>query len=199
MPPVSTVRYWIESHGLAFFIAVNTPDSTTPAEATQRTGRTMYLLAALALLGMLWLFFARTLEQRDNPNHGLSVAPGSANEITLQRNRQGHYVAPGTINGRPVVFLLDTGATVVSVPARLGASLALRPGVGAQVSTANGTVDVRTTTIDELGLGPFRLRDVRAHLNPGMDDDQVLLGMSALRQLEFTQRGDTLILRAQQP
>ncbi len=181
---------------------MNTPDparSTASVETTRRTGRAMYLLASLALLGVLWLFFAQTLERQHNPNRGLSVAPGAASEITLQRNRQGHYVAPGTINGHPVVFLLDTGATVVSVPARLGAELALRPGASEQVSTANGSVDVRTTTIDELGLGPFRLHSVRAHLNPGMDDDQVLLGMSVLRQLEFTQRGDTLILRAQQP
>jgi aspartyl protease family protein len=36
---------------------------------------------------------------------------------------------------------------------------------------------------------------VRADLNPGMTDDQILLGMSVLKQLEFTQRGDTLVLR----
>jgi aspartyl protease family protein len=84
----------------------------------------------------------------------------------------------------------------VSVPAHLGATLGLAPGAPQQVLTANGTVTVRATVIDELGLGPFRVAGVRGHLNPGMrNDDQILLGMSVLRQLEFTQRGDTLILR----
>lgn len=165
-------------------------------DSTRGLGRVMLWLGALALLGVLWLFFSERLEQRYNPNRDLSVTPGSGTELVLQRNRMGHYVAPGTINGRPVVFLLDTGATQVSVPAHLGEALGLAPGAPAQVMTANGPVTVRATRIDELGLGPFLARDVRGHLNPGMRDDQVLLGMSVLKHLEFTQRGDTLILRA---
>lgn len=163
---------------------------------TRRAGRIMSWLAALALLGLLWLYFENALQKRDNPNHGLVAQPGGSGELTLRRNRMGHYVAPGTINGQPVTFLLDTGATLVSVPAHLGSELGLKPGGTAQVMTANGGVTVRTTRIAELGFGPFLAQDVRAHLNPGMKDDQVLLGMSVLGNLEFTQRGDTLVLRA---
>lgn len=167
---------------------------------TRRLGRIMAWLAALALLGVLRLFFEGQLERRNNPNRGLVAAPGSGAELVLKRNRAGHYVAPGTINGQPVTFLLDTGATQVSVPARLGAELGLQAGAPAQVATANGSVTVRLTTIDELGLGPFVARQVRGHLNPGMDaHDEILLGMSVLKQLEFTQRGDSLILRAPAP
>lgn len=168
-------------------------------DPTRRMGRAMALAAALALLGVLWLFFAEALERRDNPNRALTVAPGSASELVLRRNRMGHYVAPGRINGEPVVFLLDTGATQVSVPARLAGPLGLTPGRPAQVSTANGMVTVRQTRIDELGLGPFLVRGVEAHLNPGMDGEALLLGMSVLKHLEFTQRGDTLILRLPRP
>ncbi len=163
---------------------------------TRRLGRVMTWLAALALLGVLWLFFEDALDRRNNPNRGLAVSPGSATELSLRRNAWGHYIAPGTINGQAVTFLLDTGATQVSIPAHLGPALGLEPGAAGRVSTANGEVTVRQTTIAELGLGPFLARNVRGHLNPGMRDDQVLLGMSVLRHLEFTQRGDTLILRA---
>lgn len=166
-----------------------------PLDSTRGLGRVMTWLGALALLGVLWMFFSDRLEERYNPNRDLAVTPGAAGELVLQRNRAGHYVAPGTINGQPVVFLLDTGATQVSVPARLGNALGLTPGAPGQVLTANGTVTVRSTVIAELGLGPFLATNVRAHLNPGMRDDQVLLGMSVLKHLEFTQRGDTLILR----
>ena len=165
-----------------------------PTATSRRLGRGMIVLAWLAALGLLWLFFDEVLEHRYNPNRNLVVQPGSG-ELVLKRNRAGHYVAPGTINGQPVVFLLDTGATQVSVPAHLGPELGLAPGAPMQVMTANGTVTVRATTIDELGLGPFRIGNVRGHLNPGFRDDQILLGMSVLAQLEFTQRGDTLILR----
>lgn len=165
-----------------------------PAVSQRRLGRGMIILAWLSALGLLWFVFEDVLERRENPNRNLTVQSG-ANELVLKRNRAGHYVAPGTINGQPVVFLLDTGATQVSVPAHLGPQLGLTPGAPMQVMTANGSVTVRATVIDELGLGPFRIANVSSHLNPGYRSDQILLGMSVLRQLEFTQRGDTLTLR----
>lgn len=190
MPPASTARSSADTRSR------HTMSSADHAD-TRRLGRIMSWLAALALLGLLWLYFDGELDRRDNPNRGLVAAPGSSAELVLKRNRAGHYVAPGTINGQPVTFLLDTGASQVSVPARLGADLGLQPGAAAQVVTANGTVTVRLTTIAELGLGPFVARQVRGHLNPGMSaHDEILLGMSVLKHLEFTQRGDSLILRA---
>ncbi|MDR0715874.1 MAG: retroviral-like aspartic protease family protein, partial [Azoarcus sp.] len=119
-------------------------------------------------------------------------------ELVLKRNRAGHYLAPGAINGQPVTFMLDTGATQVALPAKLGASLGLLPaGPTMRISTANGYVEARMTVINELNLGPFVARQVQASLNPGMDhDDTILLGMNVLKRLEFTQSGDTLILRA---
>ncbi|MDZ7621279.1 MAG: TIGR02281 family clan AA aspartic protease [Candidatus Competibacteraceae bacterium] len=171
---------------------MNPPDS----DPQRRLGRGMIVAAWLLALGLLYVFFDVQLDRQQNPNRNIELrAAQGATELVLRRNRMGHYVAPGAINGQPVTFLLDTGATVVSVPAHLGPALGLVPGTHQRVMTANGEVIARATRIKELGLGPFRLREVRAHLNPGMGGDQVLLGMSVLRQLEFTQRGDTLTLR----
>lgn len=153
----------------------------------------MALGASLVLLGMLYFFFDARLQAQNQPNRALQVAPGS--ELILKRSRDGHYVFPGTINGRPVTFLLDTGATLVSVPAPLGGALGLEAGAPMRAVTANGSVTTRATRIDTLAFGPFEVRDVPASLNPGMVGDQVLLGMSVLKHLEFTQRGDTLLLR----
>jgi aspartyl protease family protein len=172
---------------------MNLPESN-PQQ--RRLGRGMIVAAWVLALGLLYVFFADQLDRQHNPNRNLDLrASQEATELVLRRNRMGHYVAPGLINGQPVTFLLDTGATVVSVPAHLGPTLGLVPGARQRVMTANGEVLARATRIGELGLGPFRMREVRAHLNPGMGGDQVLLGMSVLRQLEFTQRGDTLTLR----
>ena len=157
----------------------------------------MAWLASLIVLALLTLYFNRHIEQRDNPNRQLQVAPGA--ELVLKRSSNGHYIFPGTINNQPVAFLLDTGATYVSIPAHLGQRLGLKPGAWGESITANGTVKIRATALNELAFGPFSLRDVPASLNPGMQDDFILLGMSVLRQLEFTQRGDTLILRPHAP
>ena len=168
-----------------------------PTDPTQRRlGRGMIVLAWVLALGLLTVFFDELLGWRENPNQRLqSSVEGGVREVVLQQNFQGHYVAPGTINGHPVVFLLDTGATTVSVPATLGPRLGLPPGPAHPVSTANGTITVHATQIDDLGLGSIRLHGVRAHLNPRMDGDVVLLGMSAMGQLELVQRDETLTLR----
>ena len=55
----------------------------------------------------------------------------------LESNRQHHYVASGTINGRPVTFLLDTGATDVVIPAQLADRLKLRRGLAARAASYN--------------------------------------------------------------
>lgn len=166
-----------------------------PSHNPHRTlGRGMALVTSLLVLGLFYLYFETSLEARNHPNRQLQVAPGS--ELVLKRSWDGHYVFPGTINGRPVTFLLDTGATLVSVPAHLAGELGLKAGAHQRSITANGTVATRATRVDALAFGPFDLRGVPASLNPGMADDQVLLGMSVLKHLEFTQRGDTLILRA---
>ena len=163
----------------------------------QRLGKGMAWAASLIMLGVLTLFFNRHIEQSDNPNRALQVAPGA--ELVLKRSRNGHYIFPGTINGQQVTFLLDTGATHVSIPAHLGPALSLKPGGWAETITANGVAKIRTTKIDELAFGPFTMHNLPASLNPGMQDAFILLGMSVLRQLEFTQRGDTLILRPHTP
>ena len=106
---------------------MNTPDADT-----RRIGRRLGLLATLAFLALGWVSFDGALERREDPNRNLVVAPG-ASELVLQRNRAGHYLLPGEINGRPVRLLLDTGATQVSVPARLAAELGLQAGVPHQV------------------------------------------------------------------
>lgn len=153
----------------------------------------MALVASLLVLSLFYLYFENSLQARTQPNRALQIAPGS--ELVLKRSHDGHYVFPGTINGEPVTFLLDTGATLVSVPAHLGRELGLKPGAPQQAMTANGTVTTQATRVEALAFGPFEIRGVPASLNPGMGDDQVLLGMSVLKHLEFTQRGDTLILR----
>ena len=147
--------------------------------------------------GLAHPVFDDQIAQQINPNRDpVSYSSATGSEVRLKRNRMGHYVTAGVINGQPVTFLLDTGATDVSVPAHLARSLSLVPGYRQLARTANGTIEVAQTEISTLAIGTIELRNVDANLNPGMQGDQILLGMSALKQLEFTQRGDWLILRS---
>jgi len=162
----------------------------------QRIGRVFMVLAWCAALFLATRFFAQWEARQENPNAQLSSQRGEGFiEVKLVGNHQGHFVASGQINGQPVEFMLDTGATDVSIPAELAEGLKLEKGFGVTLSTANGRTEGYRTRIDRLQLGDIVLRDVRALVVPGLDGNQVLLGMSALNKLEFTQRGGTLLLR----
>jgi len=152
-----------------------------------------YLTWIIALV-MLTMFFNNWLEEQRNPNQYLMTSHINAEPVTLNMNRQGHYVATGLINQQPVVFLLDTGATVLSVPENIARKLNLVPGASTRVSTANGNISVYTTNLDQVQLGNIVLKNVEAHINPYMDGDTVLLGMSFLKYLELRQLGNTLTL-----
>ena len=91
--------------------------------------------------------------------------------------------------------MLDTGATNVAIPAHLADKLNLQRGHRHQVMTANGIAEAFGTRINTLTIGDILLRDIRASINPSMAGNEILLGMSALKQIEFTQRGDQLTLR----
>lgn len=166
------------------------------ADDSSKIGK--WMLAATWIIGLVLLtyFFSGVLEKQYNPNQSPETSTSfDSIEVRLKQNKMGHYVANGFINGQAVTFLLDTGATNVSIPAHLHKRLGLTAGYQYQAQTANGVVTVSQTKINQLQLGEIILRNVNASLNPGMKQDEILLGMSALKQLEFTQRGDWLVLR----
>ena len=166
------------------------------SEELKRTGTGMIWVAALLVLGGLTWLFSMAIDDRRNPNRQVaSSASGGTVEVTLDANRQGHYVATGTINDRDVEFLVDTGATLVSVPESMADDLGLERGPGIRLETAAGPVQGWLTEIDRVTLGGITRRDVRGAISPGRSDT-VLLGMSFLEPLELNQRSGTLVLRS---
>ena len=171
------------------------PPEQHPQHNHRRIGGVMIGLCWIVVIGVVTLLFSGLLDEQHNPKARLETTnrDGLA-QVRLRQNRMGHYVATGTLNGQPAVFLLDTGATTVSVPEELARDLALRKGKTVQSQTANGTVTTWLTRIDEVRLGSIVMRNVLANINPGMRGHEVLLGMSFLRHLDFRQSDGTLTL-----
>ena len=162
----------------------------------KRAGRIFMIIAWCAGLYLATQFFGRWEQQLENPNTEVTSQQGEGYiEVKLLANVQGHFVASGRINNVPVEFLLDTGATDVAVPLELARQLALPKGAPVALNTANGRAQGYRTQIERLQLGAIVLRNLRAVAAPGLEGEQVLLGMSALNKLEFTQRGGTMLLR----
>lgn len=164
--------------------------------AGQRAGRIMLILAWIAALALATYWFGNWEERRANPNQQPQSVHGEGFiEVRLASGRGGHYMLDGQIDGQTVTFLLDTGASAVAIPADLAKRLGLKRGAPITLSTANGLSTGYRTHLTSLQLGDIQLSNVAALVAPGMQGDEVLLGMSALKQLEFTQKGGTLVLR----
>lgn len=176
---------------------MSTPE---PENHHRPLGQRMLTIAWILGLAILVWAFGNWEKAQRNPNQELrSTVSDRFTEVTLTANRQHSYVFSGHINGREVVFVLDTGATDVVVSKKLANALGLRFGLPGVAYTANGTVKIWDTTLENVELGPIHLQDISASINPAMSGNEVLLGMSALRQLEIVQRNNQLTLRQPRP
>ncbi|MGB1238108.1 MAG: retropepsin-like aspartic protease family protein [Pseudomonadales bacterium] len=162
-----------------------------PSDNTRTAAKWMFYLTWIIALALGSYFFQLWYDKKHNPNSALSQHSA---QVVLEQNSRGHYIAPGSINGVDVTFLLDTGATEVSIPASVAAKLALEVKGSSAVMTANGVIDVQNTLLQRVQLGGLEVRRVPAHINPHMPGDTVLLGMSFLGELAITQRKGTLTL-----
>lgn len=129
--------------------------------------------------------------------HAVGAAPADGSgKVTLTADGRGHFYTTGTINGTSVRFLVDTGATMVS----LGASDARRLGLDFNrgekgwSQTANGQAVVSRVKLDTVTVSGITLRQVDALLHQ-TDMPIALLGMSFLSRMEIQQDGRTMTLR----
>lgn len=119
-------------------------------------------------------------------------------EVEVRRDASGMYATVGSINGLPVAFVIDTGATQVALNAaqarRLGIDFRVN-GVPSSVMTAAGPVAAWHVSLDRVKLGALELRNVDAVVLNGPQPARALLGMSFLGQLEITHSGELMTLR----
>ncbi len=162
----------------------------------RRTGLLMIIAGWLLLAGLIWWVMSGALERRQNPNAGLAEVVTPLSEVVLRRGQDGHYRAPGRINGHPVDFLVDTGATQVAIPLEQAKEMGLRAGQAFQAQTASGVTLAYATRLDSVSLGGLQARDVAGTLIANEGADEVLLGMSFLSRFDIAIRDGEMRLRA---
>jgi len=126
---------------------------------------------------------------------GTPSAPSSAQEIVMPVGLGGHFTSAGAINGRPVQFMVDTGATVVALSQaeaeRIG--LAWRDAPRAFTQTANGAVPVHRVSLSAVRVGEVEVANVEAIVMPAQMP-YVLLGNSFLGRFQMRRDNDVLRL-----
>jgi len=117
-------------------------------------------------------------------------------EVLLWADAQDMFSSNGKINGRPVHFLVDTGATFVAMnendAKRLG--LNYKSGNRGYAQTASGMVNTWLVTLDSVELGQIKVNYVEAMVIQGTASKQILLGMSFLSKVHMTRSGKTMKL-----
>lgn len=149
--------------------------------------------AVLALVGVVF-FAADRLTRTPAVVH--SVSDGRQ-EISIPASRDGHYYLEGAINGVPIRFMVDTGATYVSVSEEFARKARLPEGITGYFSTANGTVEGRIVKDQVIEAEGFRATGLSVAVTP-LGGKKGLLGQNFLRRFEVTQSADVMRLRLQQ-
>jgi aspartyl protease family protein len=126
-----------------------------------------------------------------------SAAPRDGRQnVTLAADARGHFVTMGSINGGSVRFLVDTGATFVSLPASEARRLGINylQGQRGQVQTANGVAAVYRVKLDAVRVGEVELNNVDAVVAENDAMGVTLLGMSFLNRMEMKRDGQSMTL-----
>ena len=136
-----------------------------------------------------------TLRVGDAPvSVGARADPAGGNKIVLPMGSGGHFFAQGSVNNKPIQFMVDTGATTIA----LGLSDAQRLGIDFEkgrpvsMSTANGQARGWLVRLAAVRIGEVEVYDVEAIVGPNMP--YALLGNSFLSRFSMFRGSDTIVL-----
>lgn len=116
----------------------------------------------------------------------------SSGELVLTRARDGHFYADGAINGTPVRFLVDTGASLVVVSESFAESVGLTSGEQMTFHTANGSRAGYIAPNADVNVGSLRVSSIRVGVGLAMDNSNSEPPMALLGQ-NFLSKFDVLI------
>ena len=132
-------------------------------------------------------------------DHYLKPKPAvvSANgDLVIPRSRDGHFYAQGQVNGQPVNFLVDTGASLVTVSHQFARKASLPKGEPTVFKTANGELRGSIVNGVAVSVGPMAVSGVRLGVGlEGQDEDAALLGQSFLSKFDVVLQKNQMILR----
>jgi aspartyl protease family protein len=169
------------------------PNKATPAapgSPAQRWGPLAILLFWLLVIGILYAVMSQVLKPP-------ALIVSATGELVIPRARDGHFYAQGEIQGRPVTFLVDTGASLVVVSQEFARAAGMAAGEPTTFRTASGELRGRIVPGVTVSVGPARVVGTRVGVGlVGPDPDVALLGQSFLSKFEIVLSGDNMVLRS---
>jgi aspartyl protease family protein len=147
------------------------------------------LLIWIAIFGAFFLYF----DTRQGPTIAIAKEGVAQGEVVIPRSSDGHYYVRGSINGYPIDFMVDTGASIVSVSKEFSRVANLPSGAPANFSTAGGVVTGEIISGQIVEAGGIAVNGLSVSV--GMHGRMALLGQNFLRRIDVIQSNDEMILR----
>lgn len=167
--------------------ALQTLNEPTPQSVARRGTLALLLFWLLVMAALYW-----AMQMYLKPARVKVQADGT---VVIARDRDGHFRAEGAINGQPVTFLVDTGATSIAVTEALAARAGLEGGEAVRFRTANGERDGRMVVAEQVRLASLVVSGLRVGTGyTGANDKDALLGQNFLRQFDVEMRGDRMLI-----
>lgn len=128
------------------------------------------------------------------PAEGKVMAHGV---LEIPRDRDGHFRVAGSVNGVAVQFMVDTGASIISITDALAERAHLPEGVPISFQTANGVRQGSMSRAERIEVGPLVVNDLRVGTGyTGESDKDALLGQNFLRYFDVSISGNSMVLKA---
>lgn len=159
------------------------------AMSPTRTGLIPMMIFWCVVMGLLYLLMTHYLK----PKQAKVLANG---DLVISRSQDGHFYTTGRINGQEAKFLVDTGASLVSVSEGFARKAFIRGGVPTTFKTANG--DRPGLVVEGVGvsIGPVSVTNVKVGVGLHVGAENVaLLGQSFLSKFDITMNKNQMVLR----
>jgi aspartyl protease family protein len=155
-----------------------------------KTGLIPMMIFWCVVMGLLYLLMTHYLK----PKQAQVQANG---DLVIKRSPDGHFYTPGLVNGQEAIFMVDTGASLVSVSEAFAQKAHLSGGMPTTFQSANGEHPGRVVDGVEVAIGPVRVGPVKVGVGLHMgDDNEALLGQSFLSKFDITMNKNQMVLRA---
>jgi aspartyl protease family protein len=155
-----------------------------------KTGLIPMMIFWCVVMGLLYLLMTHYLK----PTPAQVLANG---DLVIKRSQDGHFYTTGTINGQEAHFLVDTGASLVSVSEAFARKARIGGGRPITFKTANGDRAGLLVEGVAVTIGPVSVDHVKVGVGlSGGDENAVLLGQSFLSKFDITMNKTQMVLRA---
>ena len=172
-------------------VAPRQPSVGTSADVSSglKWGPLAIVVFWVVVMGVLYALMTQYLKPKP-------VTITAQGELVIPKDRDGHFYAAGTVNGRAVMFMVDTGASMVAVSDAFARGAGVGQGVPTTFRTANGDMPGRIVQHVPVTLGPIQVSGVRVGVGlVGGAEDQALLGQSFLSKFDITMSKEQMTLR----